>query len=547
MPVALYQRCQPNRAWVLCMLMLLSLVSNAAHAEVGCSAGFACGGLTGSLPALQDAQFTYQGSLFDLGEPANGRFDLRLTAYAQQQLGTTLASPITFNAVEVKDGRFRIDLDLPAASDAVWLGVEVRPAGDGVFSAIGGRSKAIAAPLVGQCWSTTGDSGSSSANFIGTIDAQPFVVRTQNVQSLRIEPSTTLFNGIPITSNTIAGSRSNDVFTGARGATIAGGGVPNGDTDPLYDDEGPNRVTDHYGTVSGGYANRAGDSLGTLADRSFATVGGGIDNTASGANSVVGGGQSNSAIGLSSTVSGGVNGSASGTYSTVGGGSRNTASALSSTVGGGFENCAGGSYSWAGGSHAKVRPGSGSGATGIGCSGIIQSGTTGDQGTFVWADSQGPDFISTGDNQFLVRAEGGIYLGTTSTVSLPSTRFINTSTGAFLSSGGSWTNASSRALKTDFVAINPGDVLDRVTQLGISTWVYRASSEGRHLGPVAEEFHRLFGLGSDGSSISTVDASGVALAAIQGLNQKLDAENAELRARLERLEKHLNPNTHGVQ
>ena len=57
-----------------------------------------------------------------------------------------------------------------------------------------------------------------------------------------------------------------------------------------------------------------------------------------------------------------------------------------------------------------------------------------------------------------------------------------------------------------------------------------------------------FGLGTDDKSIGTVDADGVALAAIQGLNQKLreeldrrDAENATLRQRLERLERLINP------
>jgi len=45
--------------------------------------------------------------------------------------------------------------------------------------------------------------------------------------------------------------------------------------------------------------------------------------------------------------------------------------------------------------------------------------------------------------------------------------------------------------------------------------------------------------GPDDKHIATVDADGVALAAIQGLNQKLEealAENAELPQRLDRLE-----------
>jgi trimeric autotransporter adhesin len=603
-----------------------------------------------SAPALRAAPFTYEGSLTDLGRPATGRYDLRLTAYGHAQLDTTLAAPISFYAVDVRDGRFRLDLDLPVSSDAVWLGVAVRPEGAGAFSAINGRSKAIAAPLIGQCWSTLGDTASNPAiNFIGTTDAQAFVVRTQNVRSLRIEPSTALFGGSPITSSTLAGSSANRISIGVRGATIAGGGVPTGDSDPDYDTEAPNLVYDHYGTVGGGYGNEAGSGVGFfIDDQPFATVaggfnntayeiystvgggtlnravgerstigggesnyasggfgtigggfdniasgqrssigggesnnasdfagtvGGGFDNSALGSESTIGGGSDNSANGLRSTIGGGISNRALSERSTVGGGALNTASAVTttisggrqnmasgasstviggsdntasgdnSTVGGGFGNCAGGAYSWAAGRRAKIRPGSSSGSVGIACSGVPESGTTGDAGTFAWADSQAADLASTGDNQFIVRALGGIYLGTTSTVSLPSTRFINTSTGAFLSAGGTWTNASSRVLKTDFAAIDPADVLDRLTRLDISTWAYRGSSEGRHLGPVAEEFREMFGLGSDGTSISTVDASGVALAAIQGLNTKLEAENAALksesaalRARLDRLE-----------
>jgi hypothetical protein len=54
---------------------------------------------------------------------------------------------------------------------------------------------------------------------------------------------------------------------------------------------------------------------------------------------------------------------------------------------------------------------------------------------------------------------------------------------------------------------------------------------------MAQDFRAAFGLGEDDKHIATVDADGVALAAIQGLNQKLERENAELKARLERLER----------
>jgi hypothetical protein len=368
-------------------------------------------------------------------------------------------------------------------------------------------------------WRLDGNAGTNpAANFIGTTDLQPFVVRTANARSLRIEPSSITFGSpaLPITTNTIGGSHANEVTAGVRGATIGGGGVPigNGDPDLLF--EGPNRVTDAYGTVGGGYRNRAGDAAGTTTDRISATVGGGSLNSASGGESTVGGGTVNTA---------------SGVQSTVGGGSLNSASGFASTVSGGTDNCAGGVKSWAGGQRAKVRPGTGSGAAGDGCAGVASTATVdGDGGTFVWADSQSADFVSTGSNQFLVRAQGGIFFGTNSTVSIPAGRFINTSTGAHLTTGGTWTNASSRTFKSDFAAVDPADVLRRVLRLGITTWAYRDSTEGRHIGPIAEEFHALFGLGGDDRSISTVDADGVALAAIQGLNAKLEAENAALRA-----------------
>jgi hypothetical protein len=65
---------------------------------------------------------------------------------------------------------------------------------------------------------------------------------------------------------------------------------------------------------------------------------------------------------------------------------------------------------------------------------------------------------------------------------------------------------------------------------------------------MAQDFYAAFGLGMDDKHISMVDADGVALAAIQGLNHKLEearAENAELKARLDKLEKLLNNRLNG--
>src|SRR5690606_36577264 len=119
---------------------------------------------------------------------------------------------------------------------------------------------------------------------------------------------------------------------------------------------------------------------------------------------------------------------------------------------------------------------------------------------------------------------GVLFNRDSNTVSLPAGRFINTETGAYLSSGGTWTNASSRTLKTAFRNVDASRIFDQVLTLPMSTWQYIAAPEaGRHLGPVAEAFRAMFALGARDDEISAADAGGVALAAVQGLAQKQDA------------------------
>lgn len=64
------------------------------------------------------------------------------------------------------------------------------------------------------------------------------------------------------------------------------------------------------------------------------------------------------------------------------------------------------------------------------------------------------------------------------------------------------------------VPINPSH-LSRGTQLGCSIKPYPSI---RHIGPMAQDFH-LIGFGEDDKHISTVDAEGVSVMAIQGQYQ----------------------------
>ncbi|MFO0042162.1 MAG: tail fiber domain-containing protein [Pseudomonadota bacterium] len=310
--------------------------------------------------------FVYEGRLDDGGAPANGRYDLRLSPFADAKSGAALAAPIVFEDVPVVDGRFRIDYDLPlATASTAWIEVGLRDGrAGGACSTIPGRSEAAAVKAIGACWSSTGDSATNPAvNFLGTTDAQPLVLRVQNQQVARYEPSTVLSNGAPVTANVIAGSSVNALFAGVRGAVIAGGGAPV-DGDPGVVAGAPNRVNDHYGTIGGGFGNLAGDQLIDLSSAFAATVGGGSTNAATalfatvagGRNNVagefgthIGGGESNAATGEAATIAGGRFNRAQANAATVGGGSSNTASGIRSTVAGGRDNVASGASAAIGG------------------------------------------------------------------------------------------------------------------------------------------------------------------------------------------------------
>jgi isoaspartyl peptidase/L-asparaginase-like protein (Ntn-hydrolase superfamily) len=80
-------------------------------------------------------------------------------------------------------------------------------------------------------------------------------------------------------------------------------------------------------------------------------------------------------------------------------------------------------------------------------------------------------------------------------------------------------------MKEHFVDIDAMQVLARVVQLPISTWNYKSQDAAiRHIGPAAQDFFAAFKVGDDERHITEIDEGGVALAAIQGLNQKLEAE-----------------------
>jgi hypothetical protein len=502
----------------------------------------------------QGTAFTYQGRLTEGANPANGTYDLRFELYSDDAGANQVGGALTNSAAAVTDGLFTAALDFGSGSlpgAARWVGIAVRTNGGGGFTALQPLQKltptpyavtaASAANLSGPLpasqlsgvlpagllsgtygaavsftngsshfagdgsgltgvnaatldgtsgagfWRTSGNTGANPTNgaFLGTADGQPLELRVNGARALRLEPTA----GSP---NVIGGATNNAVAAGTAGAVIAGGACH------YIDAESSNCV------IGGGLTNIIQDSAAQC------TISGGTGNliqTAAG-DSTIGGGEGNliAANAGDATIGGGNSNTASGPSETIGGGEFNVADGYAATIPGGAGNTAGGDYSFAAGDNADAA----------------------DTGSFVWADSIGYQFSSSAANQFSVRATGGVRFVSSVDASGNPKAGVNLAAG-----GGSWSSLSDRESKENVVAVDARQVLDHLAQLPIATWNYKSQETSvRHIGPMAQDFFSAFGVGEDQRHITGVDADGVALASIQGLNRKLEANLAEKEAQI---------------
>lgn len=346
----------------------------------------------------------YQGMLTDNeGNPLNEPRDLTFTIYDAPTNGTALWTE-SHTAVPIEDGLFNVILGgaTTPIPDSVFdelerhLGIKVGADPEltpriqltsvgYAYRALVADSALSATPGSGSTWSVT-DS----------------VVYTNKYWGIARGGAGNVLYGDSVYSHVNLG-----VFctTGTNGEhryhCVVGGGKLNSATDHYTTVGGgvENRATEWAATIAGGYWNLAngycasvGGGEGDTASADYATVAGGTINRATASGATVGGGYDNLASSIEATVAGGSNNKASGSVATVGGGSNNTASGNYATVVGGYSNTASGNYSLATGYLANA----------------IHSGS------FVWADTNGGYFSSTGTNQFLIRASGGVGIGTSS-------------------------------------------------------------------------------------------------------------------------------------
>lgn len=224
----------------------------------------------------------------------------------------------------------------------------------GNAGAIGPQGPAGATGAAGSldAWGKSG-TAVTAGQFLGSTNNQVLELRSNNLAVARFQADgfTTLYGDAP---RVTLGSATN--VTSRMGATVGGGG-----------------------------ATRAADgtpvtTLKNVASGFFGTVSGGLGNVASGGATVVPGGQENQATGEWSGI------------------------------GSGLLNCAGGDGSWAGGTYARVRVGN---QASDGNCAVSSGDSDGDQGTFIWNGSHNNSMVSTGPNQFLVGAPGGVGINTT--------------------------------------------------------------------------------------------------------------------------------------
>jgi hypothetical protein len=111
-----------------------------------------------------------------------------------------------------------------------------------------------------------------------------------------------------------------------------------------------------------------------------------------------------------------------------------------------------------------------------------------------------------------------------------STLFLLDQSGNVTIPAGSTYSGSDVHKKRDLVPVDAEAILAKVGELPLATWSWKGTDRARHLGPTAQDFYRVFGLGKDETTIVPMDMTGVGLAAVQALAQKVEAKEAEIEA-----------------
>jgi Chaperone of endosialidase len=528
----------------------------------------------------QGTAFTYQGRLDDGGSPANGSYDLTFSLFNAATGPSQLGGTLTNDAVAISNGLFTVTLDFgnrfPGADR--WLQIGVRTAGGGAFATLAPRQPLTTTPYAVQAVNAGSASSVAAADLTGTLSpAQlPGIVITNGGSGTSLTGVALLAGGNTFSGNQIIGSGRLGIGTAApanllhlqtsgdarlqiqnTGNSFAGvlavnsqhnyfmgvAGATDGDASMwhLYDNTAgqrriavkangyvgigtstPASLLDVAGTVTADTSLQVGSYGNPDTYLTVATAGGdqyraGIDlrHYDSGYGWTLVSDERDSTFQLRSHFAD-TNGIARMVVDrfsgNVGIGSTNPAAALDvrksgdwhvaqlqsdSTIGSwlGLYNTSAGGLQWS----------------------LISSGSGNGEGA-----GKLMFYNPTYGSSVQISANGNVQMaGEITSLAINLT--------------------SDRNAKEDFKPVNPREVLDKVARLPITEWQYKAdkgraeAKAARHIGPVAQDFRQAFALGHDDKHISMVDEGGVALAAIQGLNEELEQKNQEVEALKQRV------------
>lgn len=519
-----------------------------------------------------DATFSYQGRIEVNGSAPTGLYDMTFRLFDAPTGGNQVGFA-GFGNVQVNDGLFNLPVNFGDAAftpgQSRWVEIAVRAPADPAYTTLSGRQKLNATPFASVSrfpWTpgANGLTATFNGNFVG-INRQN-ALSSNEVFGIRTNFGGTNYGGMYIQTDSAQGkpfygyntgntntawtyldgaSGSWRLFLGGDRVTVTGTGdtgigttTPGAKLDVAGDlrisAEGalqfPDRMVAEYGFFRNEFETKFSAGIFSfespniiLGNFEFIPLGGGslvtgkvIGDGATGG--FIGGGGSfrtfqgvpivgsqviydnfgTIAGGSSNTVGTNDGDPFTQTGGTVSGGLQNIASGAYATVPGGELNHANGDFAFAAGRRAKANG----------------------PGMFVLSDSNDFDFGGTGSNAMFARFTNGYFFYTGVNGS-----GVPNAGARLLAGSGSWTSLSDEASKHAFEPVDASEILDKVASMPVQRWSYKSQDAAvRHIGPTAQDFHAAFGVGDDPKGITTVDADGVALAAIQGLNAKVEAQ-----------------------
>jgi hypothetical protein len=367
-------------------------------------------------------------------------------------------------------------------------------------------------------WGLYGNSGTSPlTNFLGTIDSTDLVIKSFNIERMRVKANGRVGIG---TTNPLADFHVNNVNGVLYTGTFGTGTIPTTGSGARMMWH-PRKAAFRVGFVTGTQWDEA-----SIGNYSFASgynsraigaysVAFGFTSTASGEGAFAVGNQAN-ASGLYAFAAG-HNPEATGSHSIALG--RGASARATSAIAIGYHPSADAPYALSLGNYTYAH-GENSVALGYHAHALHD-------GTFVYSDQSDGigNTLSTAENQFMVKASGGTVFYTN----------VGLTTGVRLLPGaGAWSILSDKNQKENIQPLNAADYLSRLKLIDVYSWSYISQDSSiTHIGPMAQDFYSVFELGTDSTIINSGDFDGVNLLLLKALDEKmslLELQQTELDA-----------------